>query len=1048
MLDARTIRAATLIIGMLSGGYAHAADARITVKVDQPGHEVSWTLWGLFFEDINLSADGGIYPELVRNRSFEDAAEPEHWTAIGDATIAVESAKPVSVRNPKSLRVNAARSGGGVINAGYWGMAVKRGETYRIFLFARGKGALTATIESDDGGVTYASGNLGRITGAWKQYRAELTPGGTDPRARLVIRSGEAGTFWLDMVSLMPDRTWKGHGLRTDLCEMLAALKPSFLRFPGGCWVEGDTTAQSYRWKKTIGDISEREPLWNLWGYRATHGLGYYEYLQLAEDLGAEPLFCINAGMSHKEVVPMDGMDEYVRDALDAIEYANGPASSKWGALRAEAGHPAPFNLKYMEIGNENGGPAYHERWPLFVKAIKERYPDIRLIANVWGGYPSDPKPDIIDEHYYNGPGFFIRESGKYDAYRRDGPGVFVGEYAVTRECGGGNLAGALGEAVFMTGLERNSDIVVMASYAPLLVNVNHKRWNPDLINFDGYRAYGLPSYYVQKMFAENRGDVVLPLDVSAPEAAPGVNGGTIGVGTWRTQAEFKDIKVTRGDRMLFESDFSKGTEGWRFKNGNWRVQDGALRQDSDAENVRAFMGQPEWSDYTLALKARKLGGAEGFLISFRSQDENAASWWNIGGWGNTRHALETEDVPANSVDGRVESGRWYDIRVELKGPRIRCFLDGKLVHDVKVVSRKSLHASATRDDRAGEVILKVVNISGAAEETDVILEGVPRIAGKARVTVLTSEEPTDENSLEQPARVVPVTRPVDLAGAQFRHSFPANSLTVLRVPVRIIKLNPDDAPAFPDPPAGFDVKREGMSRGRLEMVTYESKSVGTLRKMQVYTPPGYSTRKKYPVLYLLHGIGGDETEWQRFASPDVILDNLLADGKAAEMIVVMPNGRAQKNDRAEGDVFKAAPAFASFERDLLTDVIPAIESRYSVQADREHRALAGLSMGGGQSLNFGLAHLDTFAWVGAFSPAPNTKPVRELVSDLAVARAKLKLLWLSCGGKDGLIWVSQGVHAYLRDNSFPHVWHVDGNGHDPAHWRSSLYHFARMIFR
>ena len=264
----------------------------------------------------------------------------------------------------------------------------------------------------------------------------------------------------------------------------------------------------------------------------------------------------------------------------------------------------------------------------------------------------------------------------------------------------------------------------------------------------------------------------------------------------------------------------------------------------------------------------------------------------------------------------------------------------------------------------------------------------------------------------------------------------------------RPIVLNPDDVPAFADPPAGFDARREGIPRGKLEMVTYDSKSVGTTRKMQVYTPPGYSNEKKYPVLYLLHGIGGDETEWQRFATPGVLLDNLLADGKATPMIVVMPNGRAQKNDRAEGDVFQSAPAFAAFEEDLLKDLIPTIESRYSVLADREHRALAGLSMGGGQSLNFGLKHLDRFAWVGAFSAAPNTKPAKELVPDPAAARDKLKLLFLSCGKKDGLMRVSQGVHAYLKENEVPHVWHVDDNAHDPPHWKNSLFHFAQRIFR
>jgi enterochelin esterase-like enzyme len=262
------------------------------------------------------------------------------------------------------------------------------------------------------------------------------------------------------------------------------------------------------------------------------------------------------------------------------------------------------------------------------------------------------------------------------------------------------------------------------------------------------------------------------------------------------------------------------------------------------------------------------------------------------------------------------------------------------------------------------------------------------------------------------------------------------------------IVLGPDDKPAFNDPPAGFDKAREEIAHGQLEMIEYDSKTVGTKRKMLVYTPPDYSKAKKYPVLYLLHGIGGDETEWQRFAHPEVMFDNLLAEGKAVPMIVVMPNGRAQKNDRAEGDVFRAAPAFANFERDLLDDVIPAIESRYSVAADREQRALAGLSMGGGQSLNFGLAHLDHFAWVGGFSSAPNTKPPAELVPDPATAAKDLKLLWLACGNKDGLIRISQGVHEYLKEKGVPHVWHVDGNAHDPQEWKNNLYWFAQHLFK
>ncbi|HZM26010.1 MAG TPA: alpha/beta hydrolase-fold protein [Gemmatimonadales bacterium] len=262
------------------------------------------------------------------------------------------------------------------------------------------------------------------------------------------------------------------------------------------------------------------------------------------------------------------------------------------------------------------------------------------------------------------------------------------------------------------------------------------------------------------------------------------------------------------------------------------------------------------------------------------------------------------------------------------------------------------------------------------------------------------------------------------------------------------IELGPDDKPAFADPPAGFNAKREDVPHGDLAMVEYDSKTVGTRRKMLIYTPPGYSADRKYPVLYLLHGIGGEETEWQRLCHPENIIDNLLADAKIQPMILVMPNGRAQVNDRPEGNIFAAAPAFANFEGDLLKDVIPAIEAKYSVETNRENRALAGLSMGGGQSLNFGLAHLETFAWIGGFSSAPNTQPPAELLADPVAAKEKLKLLWLSCGNKDGLIRVSQGVHRYLKEKDIPHVWHVDANGHDPTEWANSLYLFAQRIFR
>lgn len=774
-----------------------APPAKLEVQVDQPKHKIPSTLWGIFFEDINLSADGGVYPEQVRNRNFEDSDKPDQWTALsgsqGRVEMSIDTSKPMSPKNPRSLKVIVSEPGqerAGVVNRGYYGITVKKGESYRLSLNVRAAGdftgPLTVTVESSNG-VVYAQERLTKLTPDWRNYTATLTSRSTDGKARLVISTTQPGTFWLDMVSLYPKKTWKNNGLRPDLMEKLAGLQPAFNRFPGGCWVEGDRMKDAYRWKQTIGDPAERRTQNNIWQYEATHGLGFHEYLVMCEDLGCEPLFVINCGMSHRENVPLNQMGEFVQDALDAIEYCNGPVTSKWGAVRAQAGHPAPFNLKYMEIGNENGGRAYNERWPLFVKAIKERHPEIKLIANHWGGgYPTNPMPEIVDEHYYNNPEFFMQRAGMYDKYDRNGPKIYVGEYAVTSGAGLGNLRGAIGEAAFMTGMERNSDVVVMGSYAPLFCHANHKRWPINLINFDGLRVFGIPSYYVQQMFAQNRGDVVLPLTVEAPPTEAGTKGGAIGVGTWLTQAEFKDIKVTRGGETLYSCDFTDGTKGWRLLgDGDWKTEGGVLRQSGRGENIRAVTGDRKWTDYTYSLKARKLGGAEGFLILFRTQRDNEKSWWNLGGWGNQRHAIEMGGIVGNEVNGRIETGRWYDIRIELKGSSIKCYLDDKLIHDVTTPRITSLYASASRDEKTGDVILKVVNVAEGAQEAEIKLNGVSKLGGKAKAIVLTSESSTDENTLEEPTKVVPKTTALSLKTPSFSHAFPGNSLTVFRIPAK-----------------------------------------------------------------------------------------------------------------------------------------------------------------------------------------------------------------------------------------------------------------------
>ena len=622
-----------------------------------------------------------------------------------------------------------------------------------------------------------------------KYQTLDLVAAGSDPQAKLEISGDGSGVLFLDMVSLIPKKTWKNHGLRVDLSESLDALRPKFMRFPGGCWVEGDDFAHMNHWKNTVGNIDLRTPLWNIWGYNATHGLGFYEYLQLAEDLGAEPLFDINVGMSHHETVPMDRMAEWQQDALDAVEYANGPTNSIWGAMRAAAGHPAPFNLKYIEIGNENGGPDYLERWPLLVNALHAKYPYLQFIANTdlrGRPGPKTPAPDIVDEHYYETPEAFMRRADQYDKYSRRGPKIFVGEYAVTSKCGLGNLRAAIGEAAFMTGLERNSDVVVMASYAPLLVNLNHRAWNPDLINFDSSRWYGLPGYYVQKMFSENRGDKTLPIKVQSPVAEIAPTKGMIGVGTWNTSAEFKDVKVTGPEgTVLFASDFSANSDAWKkLGDGNWSLDNGALLQKTEKEFVRALAGDKAWTDYTLTLKARKISGREGFLVLFHISGDDDRTWWNIGGWNNTQNAIENGGS-LDSKPGSIETGRWYDIKIAVQGKRVKCFLDGQLIHDLDYESAepvKALYASAAQDDPTGDVIVKVVNAGAGPLETKLDLGSGKKLGTRAWASVLTSENGTDENSIDEPMKVSPKTETIQLSGGSITHTFPGNSFTILRI--------------------------------------------------------------------------------------------------------------------------------------------------------------------------------------------------------------------------------------------------------------------------
>ncbi|MGA9450928.1 MAG: alpha-L-arabinofuranosidase C-terminal domain-containing protein [Verrucomicrobiia bacterium] len=515
------------------------AGAVITIQAGQPGAIISSNLFGIFFEEINFAGEGGLYAEMVRNRSFYTATNANYWTLVtqgtATGTMSVDPSQPLNTNIPNSLKLTMQSGTGsvGAGNSGFWGMSLQAGATYYLNFYAMGSsgyaGPVVAQLQNASGSTVYAQASFSGLTTSWQHFAASLVSSGTDTNAHIVLSITNAGTIWLDVVSLFPSATFynRTNGLRLDLANMLAALHPSFLRYPGGNYIEGANITNAVRWKKTIGDIAQRPGhMDDAWGYWSTDGFGYHEFLQFCEDMGMEPLYAINCGLalgyngSTNNTVPLSQMGPWVQDALDAIQYANGDTNTTWGALRAANGHPAPFNLQYMEIGNESGGTYYNDRYTLFYDAIKSNYPSIHLIApGNWSGGPPWSRPvEIQDQHYYSVPTtFYSSYATMYDNYSRNGAKVFVGEYAVTSGYGTyGDLASALPEAVFMTGLERNSDLVQMASYAPLFANVNGMQWQPDLIYYDSSRGvFGTPSYYVQELFSQNRGDVVLPTVVS-----------------------------------------------------------------------------------------------------------------------------------------------------------------------------------------------------------------------------------------------------------------------------------------------------------------------------------------------------------------------------------------------------------------------------------------------------------------------------------------------------------------------------------------------------
>lgn len=545
---------------LLAASFTGRVDAQtpqvLTVQMDKPVGEIQPTMWGIFFEDINYAADGGIYAELVKNRSFEFHKPLMGWKQLNSeqfsnnnesgGTLIVNRAENSPDSRFARVTVNGEKSYG-LSNEGFFGMGIKKDMTYTLSLWAAKpqSGDTKVRVQLvDSKGTVLGETTIIPAGEKWKKYEVSLKSNATEPKASLNLWFEGRGTLDVDMISFFPHDTWKNRpgGLRADLVQLLADMKPGFLRFPGGCIVEGHELSTRYQWKKTVGKVEDRDVMINRWNTEFKHrpapdyfqsfGLGFFEYFQLAEDIGATPLPILSCGMACQfntaEVVLMEDLDPFIQDALDLVEFANGPATTSWGKLRSDMGHPEPFNLKFIGVGNEQWGPQYIERYKVFSSAIKAKYPYVTIVSSA-GPFPDgelfdyaskqlrDLNAEIIDEHYYRTPDWFLKNATRYDSYDRKGPKIFAGEYAAQSVAtvspdNKNNWKCALAEAAFMTGLERNADVVHLSSYAPLFAHTEGWQWTPDLIWFDNLHAYGTPNYYVQKLFGNYKGTHILSI--------------------------------------------------------------------------------------------------------------------------------------------------------------------------------------------------------------------------------------------------------------------------------------------------------------------------------------------------------------------------------------------------------------------------------------------------------------------------------------------------------------------------------------------------------
>lgn len=840
-LDKEVTLTATVITGEDTNSFdytvlvpaVNSVDALITVNANSKGVDINPDMIGLFFEDINYAADGGLYAELVQNRSFE--ATNAQWDGVPDPipayTWTVNSSNHSYVtdgglneNNPTFLRLINPSALDSFSNACYSGFPAERGEKFDFSVFLRAdseyNGKIMITIT--EGEKIIGRSFLENVSTDWEKYETVITAVADADNAtvKITLLDSAEGTFDIDMVSLFPQNTWmnRKNGLRADLVQMLKDLHPGFLRFPGGCIIEGYNLSNRYSWKDTVGPVEERKENWNRWqlhtggdgryGYCQSYGLGYYEYFLLCEDIGAFPLPVVNVGIGCQyQSGDTSSMEElysiYIQDALDLIEFANGDVDTVWGSVRASMGHPEPFNLEYIGIGNEQWETDrvnFFERYEAFEQAIHEAYPEMKLIATS-GPDASGAKYDAawsfleshsdngeeafayaVDEHYYRTPDWFYTNLDRYDGFDRNGYKVFPGEYASrnSQSLSENNMNSALSIAAFMTSLEKNADIVALASYAPLFSREGYTQWAPDLIGFNEKAVYGSPDYYVQSMYSNNLGTYTIENKTTNYKNAYTPHG-RVGISTWGTTASFYDMSITNnetGEVIELGEPVSTGE-------GRWSALDNGYLQGTDAAWAPALLfGTEDMENYTFTLKAKKHSGAEGFLIPVLWENEQSYYTCNIGGWNNTYSAIQrtengnTYEVSVQNTDSYIETEREYEIKVTVEPHKLTCYLDGEVVNFVSF--RQNVYSTSSFDEETGDIIIKAVNTTSEPMETMFDISS-DYINPTAHVTELSTDDIWKINTTSNPENVSPMAFTTEVC-ERFSYYLPANSFTVFRI--------------------------------------------------------------------------------------------------------------------------------------------------------------------------------------------------------------------------------------------------------------------------